>query len=221
VAKRKQLYVYAIAGAPMRIDDLPRLAIVHDPSCWLAVEWIDELPRATRESLAAQDTIVRTLAQRADALLPMRFGTAFQNETELHASLDEIGMDRLRAALDRVRGCEQMIVRAFRAGATSPSASAVAASGPGTAYLTGRAAALKTGPSCLQPLREQLAIIVRDEIAEASQRAPLIESVYHLIARGDAARYTAIVSKWNAPADIMVHVSGPSPAYAFARDALL
>jgi hypothetical protein len=224
----KRLYVYAIIDAPMQVDDLvPALALLSGASCWFVVTWVDRVPQPTAASLAAQDALVRTLAMRADALLPARFGTSFENETAFHTRLGEIDAERLRAALARVRGCTQMTLRAFRSdagtnasGDSAASSVAPAAAGPGTAYLTQRAAALKAAPACLQPLREQLAPMVREEIAEAAHHPPLIESVYHLIARGDADRYTAIASAWTPPADIIVRVSGPSPVYAFAKDAL-
>jgi hypothetical protein len=229
----KRLYVYAIIDAPVPLDDLApapasALMLVAGPSCWSVVTWLDRIPEPTPDSLAAQDAIVRALASRAEALLPLRFGTSFENETAFQTRLAEIDADRLRDALARVRGCAQMTLRAFRSTAAATSAAspvatssaAAASSGPGTSYLTQRAAALKAAPTYLQPLREQLAPIVREEIAEASTHAPLIETAFHLIARGDADRYTAIASAWTPRADIILRVSGPSPAYAFAKDAL-
>jgi hypothetical protein len=222
-----RLYVYAILDAPVP-PIASDLEMVQGPACWLAVKTIaaNQIPQATADALAAQDAIVRALATRAAAVLPLRFGTSFQNEAALRASLAEIDGGRLREALARVRGCEQMIVRAFQNDAARSSASAAtnadaaAASGPGTAYLAQRAAALAATPARLQPLRERLASIVREEIAEAAPRPPLLESMYHLIARGDAPRYTAIVATWPPPADLVVRASGPSPVYAFAKDAL-
>jgi hypothetical protein len=221
----KRLYVYAIVDAPIALDALtpaPALSLVAGRGCWSVVTWIDRVPQATAEALAAQDAIVRTLAARAAALLPLRFGTSYENETAFHMRLAEIDADRLRAALARVRGCEQMTLRAFRSSVTaaSPVAAPDADAKPGTAYLTQRAAALKAAPVCLQPLRQQLASLVREEIVEASPHAPLIETAFHLVARGDVARYQTIASAWTPPADIILRVSGPSPAYAFTKDAV-
>lgn len=242
---RMPLYVYAIVDreTAMVVDDLPgltrsararetpalpALSIVRAPSCALVTEIIDRLPEPIASSLAAQDVIVRRLAARAEALLPLRFGTSFEDDAALLTSLEQLDIVRVRAALDRVRGREQMILRAFgrSAGADmAPAAPAAVSSGPGTAYLMQRVAALKSAPaSRLAALRQQLASIVRDEIVEDAssprQQPPLLESAYHLIARGDAERYQAIVTAWPAPADIAIRVSGPSPAYAFAKDAL-
>jgi hypothetical protein len=221
----KRLYVYAIIDAPIPVDDLtPAVSLVTGPACWSVVTWVDRVPQPTAEALAAQDALVRALTARAAALLPLRFGTSYENETAFHMRLAEIDADRLRAALARVRGCAQMTLRAFRSSASASAASPVAApdsaAKPGTAYLTQRAAVLKAAPECLQPLRQQLASLVREEIVEASHHAPLIETAFHLIARGDADRYDAIASAWTPPADIIIRVSGPSPAYAFTKDAV-
>ncbi len=238
----KRLYVYAIGDAPFRVDDViglthAALSLVRGPSCWLAVEDLDQLPQASAATLTAQDAIVRTLAARADPLLPLRFGTSFVDETALRASLDRFGVEMMRAAFARVRGRDQMTLRAFqRASASRPergstrestgaaagsAARTSAGAGAGTAYLTQRAAVLRTSlPTALESLRDALAAIVCDEIAEPKQRPPLIGSMYHLIARGDADRYRAIVTAWPRPDDVTLHVSGPSPAYAFAKDAL-
>jgi hypothetical protein len=221
----KRLYVYAITDAPIQVDDVPGLAcetlsLVDGPSCWLTVGWIAEPPQATVGPLTAQDAVVRTLATRAEALLPLRFGTSFEDERALRASLERFEADGIRSALARVHGCEQMILRVFRSGPAT-AVTRDAAMGPGTAYLTQRAAAMQVMPaSLLESLRSELRSIAREEIAEAAQHAPMIGSVYHLIPRGAAARYHAIVSAWAAPPDITLHVSGPSPAYAFAKDAL-
>jgi hypothetical protein len=216
----KRLYVYAIIDAPIAIDDLT-LTLIAGPACWSVVTWVDRVPPVTAEALAAQDAIVRALAARAAALLPLRFGTSYENETAFQTRLAGIDADRVRAALARVRGCEQMTLRAFRSTTTASSvAPATSDAKPGTAYLTQRAAAMKAAPACLQPLRQQLASLVREEIVEASQHAPLIETAFHLIARGDASRYQTIASAWTPPADIIVRVSGPSPAYAFTKDAV-
>jgi len=226
------LYVYAIVDAPIALADTAGftqepLMLVPGPGCWLAAGWIAAAPTPSGEALRAQDAVVRLLAARAEALLPLRFGTAFENETALQRRLERFNPDHVRAALSRVRGCEQMTLRAFHpasapAPAPTPAITPGAASGgPGTAYLTQRAAALAIDlPALLQPLRAALAPLVRDELLDPAHRPPLIGAAYHLIARGDADRYRAIVAACALPPGITVRMSGPSPAYAFAQDAL-
>jgi len=224
----KQLYVYAILDAPVACEDLTgvtheSLSLVDGPDCWLAIGWIaTPVPAPDAASLRAQDGLVRTLATRAEALLPLRFGTSFENETALQMRLAHFTAARIRNALARVRGREQMTLRAFQTPQPgSEAAPAATATGPGTSYLTQRAAALATELSpLLQPLREALADVIHDELLDTAHRPPLIGSAYHLIARGDADRYRVVMSTCPLPPGVTLHATGPSPAYAFARDAL-
>lgn len=222
----KQLYVYAIIDTRVEVDDLigvteEPLSLIPGVECWLAVGWVaPPVPPPTAASLRTQDALVRTLASRAEALLPLRFGTSFENETALHLRLTHFTAARIRNALSRVRGREQMTLRVFQTPQPPPPA-AMPGAGPGTSYLTQRAAALATELSpLLQPLREALADVVREELLDAAHRPPLIGTAFHLIARGDADRYRAILSTCPPPPDVTLHVTGPSPAYAFAREAL-
>ncbi len=261
----------AAPAAPASATAAPAApAALPAPACCVIVGELPERPTATRESLAAQDAVIRRLAARAEALLPMRFGTMFDDETTLAEALGRLDDSRLRDALSRVRGCEQMTLRFFRtseAPARADSAGTVAANaessainpgtaplamppvmppamppatppagawlrGAGTAYLQARAAAIAEATQSplplslpapqLQALRQQLRDVVRDEIVEAAPatRAPLVASLYHLIPRGHDARYRAIAAAWPAPGDLIMRISGPAPAYAFAKDAL-
>jgi hypothetical protein len=232
-----QLYVYAIIDAPVELNDLigvthEPLSLLRGPECWLAIGWIaPPVPSPTAALLRTQDALVRTLATRVEALLPLRFGTAFENETALHLRLAHFTAARIRNALSRVRGREQMTLRVFQTPQPPPPAAPSASAspttptspgpGPGTSYLAQRAAALATELSpLLQPLREALADVVREELLDTAHRPPLIGSAFHLIARGDTDRYRAAMSACPPPPGITLHVTGPSPAYAFARDAL-
>jgi Gas vesicle synthesis protein GvpL/GvpF len=221
------VYVYALVDVPITLDltgvmNEP-LVLIPAAAGWLVVgERQAQVSATTAENLRAQDTIVRVLATRATGVLPMRFGTCFENKAALQNRMARFTAERLRTALARVRGGEQMTLRLFQpeAPALSPRSGA-AAENPGTAYLEQRAAALTTSlPELLEPLRRALAQIVRAEIVDATKRPPLIGSIYHLIARGDADRYREALAAAQTPASITIRATGPSPAYAFAKDAL-
>lgn len=224
-----RLYAYALIDASISlddVDDLHGLTLVPAPAGFAVVRPIAEsrsLPGPTPENLRAQDALVRELAARADAILPLRFGTAFDSDAACRERLSRFSADQLRTAFDRVRGCEQMTLRAFQPPTASP-APAIAAPdemGPGTAYLTRRAAALATPvPEALKPFRDAVAAFVRAELIASGQRAPLLGTIYHLIARGESPRYRITAAGVPPPPDATVRLTGPSPAYAFAKDAL-
>jgi Gas vesicle synthesis protein GvpL/GvpF len=246
------LYLYAILDAPVALGEMSGvlhepLVLLSGPACWLAAGNLAAdaaPPHPTADALRTQDAIVRALATRAEAVLPVRFGTSFENETALQMRLTHFNSDHLRAALARVRGCEQMTVRAFESRSetrfestraetpletrteTPPAETTTetpAETRSGTAYLTERAAAASRAallPALLQPLRAALGPIVRDEFLDPSRHAPLLGAAYHLIARGDADRYRTAIAGLPLHPDVAWRVTGPSPAYAFAKDAL-
>jgi len=225
-----QVYVYALVDIPIALDltgvmNEP-LALIPAAAGWLVVgELQGQTPTTSAESLQAQDAIVRAIAMRADAVLPMRFGTCFENETALQNRMARFSAERLRTALARVRSCEQMTLRLFQSEAPAAAAtgSGAASAKPGTAYLEQRAAALTTSLSeseLLEPLRRALTPFIRDEIIDATKRPPLIGSIYHLVARGESARYREALAAVQKAASITIRATGPSPAYAFAKDAL-
>jgi hypothetical protein len=229
------LYVYAIADAPVALDDLQgvvgealRIVMSGDGrSHAIAGDITTDIaspPVLTAETLRAQDALVRDLSARADALLPSRFGARFADETALRQTLDELA-PRLERALARVRGCEQMTIRLFHEGqlpVEQPADAGVDASaGPGTLYMRRRAAEGRQLPAAVEVLRAALADAIEHERVERGQ-SPVIGSIHHLIPRGSAESYRArleeaAASPRFAASGIRFRVSGPSPAYAFAE----
>jgi hypothetical protein len=173
----------------------------------------------TADTLRAHDGVVRALAEGAPALLPARFGAVASDEGELRAALAE-REDEYAAALERVRGREQMTARVFSSSGAPervPDGGA-AAGGPGARYLARRAGeGGAAGVPGLAGLLARLSPLVAGEIVERHDAAPLVASVYHLVARGTSDRYRnaldAAARDWPA---LRVVASGPWPPYAFA-----
>lgn len=236
------LYVYAIADAPVALDDLHgvageplRIVVSGDrKSHAIAGDFADAIvspPALTAETLRAQDALVRDLAASAGALLPARFGARFADEQALRQTLDDLA-PRLDRALTRVRGREQMTIRFFHEGSlsaelpaelplTDGAASNDARLGPGTRYMRRRAVEGRQWPAAVEELRTALADAIDDERVERGQ-SPVIGSIHHLIPRGSADRYRArleeaVAASRFAASGIRLRVSGPSPAYAFAE----
>ena len=93
--------------------------------------------------------------------------------------------------------------------------------GPGARYLTARRAEWRRAREApeLTPLRPALAPVVRAERVTRHDAPPLLASVYHLIDRGDAAAYHAVVEHADL-GTVRVVATGPWPPYAFAPEAL-
>jgi hypothetical protein len=191
-------------------------------------------PAPAPAALRRYDAVIRELASRHAALLPVRFGTCFADPYEISYIL-RARQPALRAALASVRGRVQMNVRvvigpapaeagdyvrrgAERADAVSGS-SPTAGSHPGTAYLQARAEAAARARHVprFDPVRIAVRRWVRDERVE--KRAG-VASVYHLVPRASAAAYAAAARRALIDADLKAVVTGPWAPYAFADAAL-
>ena len=205
------LYLYAVideepgalgsglAGEPLRLIRCGDLLVVAGEAD----------PKVTPENLAAQDAVVRRLS--ATAVLPIRFGEKAQDEEEL-CKLLKPRISDLAAALDRVRGCEQMTLRVFGDPAPPPPAPPEP-SGPGTRYMEARRREIERARSLpeIGPLLDRLRPLVRAERIERKEQGTLLGTVYHLIEREDLPVYKEALKDEQG-----VTVSGPWPPYAFA-----
>jgi hypothetical protein len=87
-----RLYLYAIGEGIEDLGDLrglceESLAVIPMGSASVVAGWMAAFPTVSRESLMAEDAVVRALQARADALLPMRFGSSVADVDALGAFL--------------------------------------------------------------------------------------------------------------------------------------
>jgi len=182
---------------------------------------VAEPPAPTALTLRAQDTVLRRLAAGIDAILPARFGTLVEDDAALAEALDR-RRPQLARALGRVAGCEQMTLRVWGEAAAAVMSFEGVGGGPGTCYLAARRQVHERARSVpeLDPLRQRLGGLVREERAERHDRPPLLATVQHLVERGAGGRY---VDEVNAARDALapwrVSVSGPWLPYAFGEQA--
>lgn len=211
----RTVYVFALTSHAMPPFAVKRrhVEFVDLAGFHAAVERRHEPPALSESSLRTQHDIVTRLSDRIDAVVPARFGALIE-ERELR---DILGARRqlVEEALALVRGRVQMTVR-FRKAPESmrhgnPAASAATS---GTAYLEARRNAASAMPALAGVVATAVADLTIAERSEAgTERAPAV--LYHLIARGNVARYNDAVSLLKSAA---VSVSGPWPPFAFAPD---
>lgn len=202
-----------IAGEPLRLLACGGLAAVTGE--------IPERPRPSRETLQAQDAVVRRLAERFGALLPARFGEAFAAESALAGRLAPRARE-LAEALNLVRGCVQMNLRVFGDPEPAPETDAELAGGPGTRFLAGRRRQLERARSLpeIAPLCEALSPLLRAERLERHAAGRLLGTAYHLVPRSRTADYLAVLeAAGERIGGRRVAASGPWPPYAFAPEA--
>jgi Gas vesicle synthesis protein GvpL/GvpF len=166
-------------------------------------------PAVSPRALAAHDEVVRRVAARARAVLPMRFGAVAADLRALRAFVGERRAEFARS-LAHVAGCEQFTLRCA-VSAQRKRRPRERALGPGARWLRARSAM----PPELAPLRDAVDSLLRDERAQAEAG---VVSVYHLVARADRRAYRAALARGlRATRDVRVVVSGPWPVYAFVE----
>ena len=199
------LYLYAVIDEEPAEPLGPGLRLIRCGDL-LVVAGDAEL-KVTPENLAVQDAVVRGLS--VTAVLPIRFGEKVQDEEELCKLLKPRSSDLL-AALEKVRGCEQMTLRVF--GEPAPLPEPVEEGGPGTRYLAARRREIERSHSLpeIEPLLDRLRPLVKAERIERKEQGKLLGTVYHLVRREDVPAYKEAMK------DHRVTLSGPFPPYAFA-----
>jgi len=224
------VYVYALLdGRPS--GPLPagiggeRLRLLEAAGIVAVIGDVPAAPAVEVPALRAHDATARAVADGAAAALPARFGAVLEDEAAL-AQFLEVHRERLREALDLVRGCRQMTLRVSSApGAAAPrpeSPRPDPATGPGTAYLRARAAREARNDPRVRAVIGPLEGLVRATRVDGHEHPPLIASVYHLVPVDRVAEYEAGVALLvSAHPEIRISSSGPWLPYAFAPESLV
>jgi hypothetical protein len=217
------LCLYAIVGERPRAPlgkgmSKQPLSLLRVGKAWVVVE--TAAPRAPSISaLVAYDRIVRRIARRSSAVLPLRFASTAANEREARELVAARSVAVARA-FDRVRGMVQLSLRVT--GVPAPEAEPSPGAGPGTRWLA-RRAARERAPE-ISALTEATRPFVREArveraatAAKSGRRRGPIASVYHLVAREDLAAWRAAFARAAPELEATVSVTGPWPPYAFAE----
>ncbi|MBI1853126.1 MAG: GvpL/GvpF family gas vesicle protein [Planctomycetes bacterium] len=229
----KSLCLYALtADEPRRLPSHgvsgERLRVMAVRDAFAVVGEVDAIPSLDVRALRRHDAVVRRVAGAAEAVLPVRFGSIAADRAWLESFL-EARWSILSEAFDLVRGREQMTLRVFETAASrrapsrmiasTESAAEACSGGPGLRHLRARAREHARSQSVpeIDGVRPALASLVRAELTERHDAWPFVASVFHLIERGNASKYSRVVASVAAAnRGVRLHASGPRPPYAFA-----
>jgi hypothetical protein len=218
------IYVYALVDQKLQRMKLHARTIesVAAGDMFALAERTDRTLPISEGMLREQHDIILKLAERAPAILPARFGSLV-TEDELQ-QIVALRAQQLRAAFDLVRGRQQMTVRLVGAAEpVQPSArhAAAAATGSGARYLAERrTAAGYPLPDAVERLARAVRSIVVAEKTEPG-RDGVRAVLYHLIDRGQSAKYCRMLARAGAGVDpFAVKVTGPFPPFAFVPELL-
>lgn len=169
---------------------------------------VETEPTADEAAALAHAGVVEALASRADALLPSRFGAGFADAALLARAVEQ-ERDRLAQALERVRGCAELGLRALFPPSDAPPAHS------GREYLQRRAAEAARLRRVVDDVHRPLAERARDARSSESL-APLALRASYLVPREDVEPF-ALEARRRAAAvpAAAVFVHGPWPPYSF------
>jgi Gas vesicle synthesis protein GvpL/GvpF len=210
------LYVFALTGqtAPPLRHAERRVEFVEIAGVHAAVERVARQPVVSEAALRAQHEIVMKIADRVDAILPVRFG-ALMESGELE-TLVSMRLTPIRKALELVAGRVQMTVRVFGSeAAETRTQPATRDPGSGTAYLEQRrrdTGSIPTGEAAA--LSRALREVVADERTQRGQ-GRVLWTIYHLVDRAALPRYKRAIEPFESAT---VAISGPWPPFAFVPD---
>lgn len=214
-ADEAEVYVYALAerGLPRTVRVLGHtLHVVPVGKLDAVLERHHSPVDPTTEALEKQHAIVVRLAERAQALLPARFGS-LTTESALARSVSGREPELLES-LARVRGRRQMTIRVF--GEADPEGQEATPAQSGTEFLKSRQARAHYQPPEVAVIREALGPLVAAERVESGQRG-LRVAIFHLVATTNVDAYRTRAASIRLD-PYPVTVSGPFPAFAFAPD---
>lgn len=170
----------------------------------------------TAQNVLGHERVVEQFMRHA--VLPARFATTFESERAL---LDLLARHEpeLIAALDRVRGCDELGVRVLRP-SESEHHDDLPSPQSGREYLLRRSAQERNGADFerrAQALHERLSTLARASTCRLLKTPASILSGAYLVAREDTGRFREAVNQLGLEnGDFRLLCTGPWPAYNFA-----
>lgn len=175
---------------------------------------IERAPEPTLDAIREHDRVVRAIAARTGAILPMRFGTRGARDALLR-SVEGRAL-AIREGLAAVRGAEQVTIRIAGGPAEEPIG---AAGGPGTRFLLERVRQRSPRLPGWETVAAELIAIARAEKIERGDPRTERVRVYHLIAREDLPRWIDAAERAReASADWALTIGAPAPPWAFVPE---
>jgi hypothetical protein len=206
------LYVIAIVDAPIppfRVGARPFRSVKCAAGVFAVVERRAEAPTVTDMHLRAQHRAVVHAARRAEAIVPVRFGTLLQAD-DLIDVVRNFEED-IQEALRDVHGKVQMTVRVAGGSARRVTPKKPPdRQPPGRAHLEALRAALHVPiPRAAKPLLRAVEPFV---VRERRERGAALATIYHLVKREDVRSYRAAFDANVVPGAML---TGPWPPFAF------
>jgi hypothetical protein len=205
------VYLYGITDSTRAVPDGVRLLAV-DGVAGVYRPAPEEEERPTEDALWGHEEVVEALMEDG-AVLPARFGTVVPSLERLRDELESRRAEFL-AALDRVRGCVELGVRAAWPERTFESTGAE----PGRTYLARKLDEQQAGNEAVAELHEPLARLAVDSTVEISPTPYLGLVGSYLVERDAVSRFREEAERLAKDLDgLRLACTGPWPPYSFAE----
>jgi Gas vesicle synthesis protein GvpL/GvpF len=220
--------VYAVATeVPRALDwtgvEGARVELVSRRALVAAISRHGSAPVPSRAAILAHAAVCEELLRVAGAVLPVRFGAAYNSDAALHASLDD-RHDALAAALDHVRGRVEVGVRVRWDDVDGVRTASADRADSGRAYLMARVererrrlAREERAEAMASELHRALAWAAAGSRVQTLATSGLLMSGAYLVDRGDIDWMVAAVrAVARQHPEFEVLCTGPWPPYHFA-----
>jgi hypothetical protein len=211
------LHLYALANQPVRlpeahgIEEAPLESVRIDGIDAVLSNTAPDQAKATEERILVHARVVEQLSALNAAVLPARFGAAYDDRAALVEAVRRREVP-LRDALDRVRGCSEMGLRIV-----DPDASVDAPVASGGEYMRRRLNRIRDAEHVAAEIDEAIGGVARDTKTQILASAQFLFTAAYLVRREEAESFRATVSAVESRHPELVFVcTGPWPPYSFA-----
>jgi len=208
------LHVYALTEPPAQVPDIAGIGASRLTS--ISVGDVDAVASdgdspATEEAVLAHARVVEEVFAANAAVLPVRFGTRFDDAAALR---DAIGgrTEELQRALGTVRGNVEIGLRVSSEAQAEPIRAA-----SGAEYLSGRLTQVRAAEKVADEIHAPLAAAARAATLNRLASPDVLLSAAYLVPRADVVAFERRVQELDAAHDRLTFLcTGPWPPYSFA-----
>jgi Gas vesicle synthesis protein GvpL/GvpF len=212
------IHLYAVADGLAELPPVPGLA--EAPLERLRVEDLDvvvsaaapELSEPAEADILRHALVIEELMRRSEAVLPGRLGRGFADESELTQAV-QAEAERLRTALERVRGCVELGLRVLRTDRDGARVQPLT----GSQYLRARLAEQRQLEREVAELHEPLAGLARASTCRSEPTTGQLFEAAYLLPLDRVGPFREEVARLeSARPELDFVCTGPWPPYSFA-----